>query len=311
MKRIFTLLALIGLFISASAQTRTLVTLSHDGELTFFDKISALEDALVAAVDGDKIYLSSGKFGARSSSITINKKVSIVGNGYDSHILPDIMLQSEVSNLVKYIAPAFEGVRIERLSHATGGGEIDPIEIKACKIAYFNSNGFSNLLIDRCFIDEFVGNNNKNIHIVNSKIKDFKGYHCEILENCNIGRIGNGQYPAYAISCIINEAYLNNDNAKYENCMIWRNTYSSKNGDLRNCYFLSAEDTEPALDDNLEAYYSLEGYLGTDGTQVGIYGGEWYPFSTIPTVPTVNAAASSVTYDPENNQLKVSITVAE
>ena len=65
------------------------------------------------------------------------------------------------------------------------------------------------------------------------------------------------------------------------------------------------------MDDNLECTLDLVslGYLDENGTQVGVYGGD-FPFSETPSVPTVDSAKSSVVYDSEANQLKVTISVA-
>lgn len=318
MKRIFTLLALIGLFISASAQTRTLVTLSHNGELTFFDKNTAFEDALEAAVDGDKIYLSSGTFG-KSENLNITKKISIIGNGYDSKILFFVQFELE-NNAYEYSSPLLEGVRLERLNLESGVG-VYPIEIKTCKINNLVIYNMENVLLDRCFIDQYsLSGNSQNVTIRNSKIKIFNGNSCEVLENCNIKNFNAYHFPAYAASCII-DGVDPSYGGVYENCLMLCNIYAmgSYEPQTHNCYkyidnglyVSSFLDNDLETTDDYRRENTEREFKGVDGTEVGIYGGQWYPFTTTPTLPTVDASKSSVTYDADNHQLKVTITIAE
>ena len=61
---------------------------------------------------------------------------------------------------------------------------------------------------------------------------------------------------------------------------------------------------------NLESdasYLQSQGYLGTDGTIVGIYGGET-PYTLEPTVPKVTD--SNLQLDMENKKLNVNLTVS-
>lgn len=316
MKRIISLIALIGLIVSAYAQTNTLVTLDHNGEQTFFDNVNGLSDAIKAAVDGDKIYLSSGNF-VSPSKITMDKAVSIIGNGYDTHILPEI--EFNFTEDKTYAAPAFEGVFLEKLSNIGNVNYIHAeITLRACKIRSFVAHHFKTITIDRCYIGVFDNQDNYScdqVNIMNSKIESFEGDNVEKMDNCNIGKITTSNYnPKSLSSSIVNSAYLESSRDVFMvNCLIGKNTYTGDTGKLilDNCYRLEA-DAE-VLDRNLECTIDLvqKGYLGTDGTQVGVYGGEWMPYTTVPTLPTVDKSASSVTYDAENNQLKVNIKIME
>lgn len=315
MKRIVTIIAAITMLVSGmAAQTRALATLSHEGQLTFFDKVSALEDAIEAAVDGDIIYLSDGKFGASQQSITIqNKKISIVGNGYNSHIVPNVKFNFALEeSLLTLTAPLLDGVRLEKLEFANtqNNKSIQNVEIKKCMINEISTSYADNIIIDRCKISYYNGSSYKNVSVYNSKIDTFGSVNCEIVENCNIKTI-----KSYSPSYITNSLIENFDNGPskgiYENCIIVNSTESLTSiNEFRNCYDLSSE-LESILDDNLECTISdMSPYVGIDGTVVGIYGGEWFPYSETPSVPTVDSAKSSVEYDKDNNQLKVTITVA-
>lgn len=315
MKRIVTIIAAITMLVAGmTAQTRALATLSHEEQLTFFYKASALEDAIEAAVDGDIIYLSDGKFGASQQSITIqNKKISIVGNGYNSHIVPNVKFNFALEeSLLTLTAPLLDGVRLEKLEFANtqNSKPIQNVEIKKCFINDIKTSYADNILIDRCKISNYECTTYTNVSIYNSKIDTFRGYRCEIVENCNIKTVRTYS-PSYITNSLIENFTSNPNGGVYENCIIVNSTeYITNNNELRNCYDLSSE-LESILDDNLECTISdMSPYVGIDGTVVGIYGGEWFPYSETPSVPTVDSAKSSVEFDKDNNQLKVTITVA-
>lgn len=314
MKRILAIIAAVTMIsVGMTAQTRALATLSHEGQLTFFDKVSAFEDAVEAAVDGDIIYLSDGKFGASQQSITIqNKKISIVGNGYNSHIICDVKFDfmSDQSEII-LSAPLFDGVRLEILEFGDsyGNRSVQNVEIRKCMISEFKSMYADNILLDRCRISTYNGDaSNANIRLCNCKIGSLGGRNCEIIENCNINDITSD--PSYVVNSIITRPRHTTSSITYENC-IFGTSDSAPNSEIRNCYDLGGIYSSGILDENLECNISdMSSYIGTDGTVVGIYGGEWFPYSETPSVPTVDSANSSVEYDKENNQLKVTITVA-
>lgn len=314
MKQIIAMLAAILTVAIASAQTKPLATLSHNGELTFFDQVSALDDAIEAAVDGDIIYLSDGKFGASKSELKIGKKISIIGNGYNSHIIPNIDFRFDTGEKVTLTAPLLDGVRVEELSFYSNGqgAVVDQVEIKKSQISKINCNHTNNLRLDRCYIGRFEGSTNKNIQLYNCKIGTLQGTRCEIVENCNINDIYNLS-PSYITNSIINGFSSSNVfGGIYERCVIGnKEKLSTSSSTLRDCYDLSGNDGTNVLDENLECTIEdMTQYTGIDGTVVGIYGGQWFPYSETPSVPTVDAAKSSVVYDKENNKLNVTITVA-
>ena len=73
-----------------------------------------------------------------------------------------------------------------------------------------------------------------------------------------------------------------------------------------NCYFIS--EYEGACDQNtLESRVDLSEYLGTDGTQVGVYGGTT-PFTLDPQVAKVTE--STFTVDTDAKKLTVKLKVA-
>ncbi|MCM1489698.1 MAG: hypothetical protein NC095_02565 [Muribaculum sp.] len=315
MKRILSLIAFSILFtLTSFAQTRALVTLSHEGQLTFFDNVSAFEDAVNAAVDGDIIYLSEGRFGASTSSFTIkNKKISIIGCGYKSYIIPNITFENSSSGVMNMSAPLFDGVRLEELSFSNsviGSVMIDQLEIKKCKIDKITLDSrTNNIRLDRCNIGVYTNAYKHNIQLDNCKIRSFNGCLCEFVENCNIYYILN-QSPSYASNSIIQNIGKNNGGGVYENCLIGQQSGTSYT-EFVNGWVTPTSTSKQVLNNDLECTIEdMSPYVGTDGTVIGVYGGQWFPYSETPSVPTVDSANSSVEYDKETNKLNVTITVA-
>ena len=87
------------------------------------------------------------------------------------------------------------------------------------------------------------------------------------------------------------------------------NTYDGSIGSSSsktNCYFVS--DYDGACDRNtLESNYDLSNYRGTDGTEVGVYGGST-PFTLDPQVAKVTE--STFTVDTDAKKLTVKLKVA-
>lgn len=302
---ISSILSLIILSLPASAQTLPTVTLDHEGKLTVFEGSSSFEDAVKAAVSDDILYLSPGKFGlvGKQFDIDSSKRIYFVGSGYDSHILYNLVYGFKESPEVNHTT--FEGLMIEKLS--LGGVNncyaID-VSIKNCRFHTLDvSSYFKNVQIESSYIGTFSANvSGPYIAVYNSKIVACGGgYDRDKYYNCNIGEFTN--VSGFYQSCIIGSTTSSNSGRGiFENCVIPSGFTAIS---LRDTY----EVESSILGDNLESTVDLvqSGYLGTDGTEVGIYGGQWNHFSENPTLPTVDSKNSSVEYDPTSNQLKVNI----
>lgn len=314
MKRFFTMIVAACAFLAASAQY-PMVTLSHNGELSFFTNQTAFETALGAAENGDILYLSEGDFIVKNGSYAIKKRVSIVGTGYRSHILGNLTIDMYNNPNSWMAAPLFDGVRLNKLSFSGSAGASNNLgesEIRRCRIGILNNGGLAGteVTFDGCYIEsaDFQGSNN--VILKNSKFKT-DGFSSGITAiNCNI--LCNDSYiPKNLISCILQNIKSSSPSANGSTAInsLFNFTSTSSNFNSYDCYYL-AENGQNLLDDNLECLLDLTeaGYLGQDGTVVGIHGGE-NPFSENPSVPTVDSAKSSVEYDAAGNKLKVSITV--
>lgn len=327
MKRFFTMIVATCAFVAVSAQY-PMVTLSHNGELSFFDDIYAFGSAYNQAENGDTLYLSEGEFILNGGSFTIKKRLSVVGNGYGSHLLGNLFIDMKDNPNSDMDAPLFDGVRLDKLIFRVNNNDNDSrvskenlgvSEIRRCwiKELWDIGDAGTNVTIDKCFMElaQFRGSDG-NVVVKNSKF-------CHITEgysycfygtaiNCNI--LSNAySYPTTMISCIFQRKGQGELRDKMVNHSIINSvldyTPDWNNGYFHDCNIYDPEP-QPLLDENLDCQLNLEelGYLGQDGTVVGIMGGE-SPFSENPSVPTVDTDKSSVEYDAENDKLKVSITV--
>lgn len=315
MKKILSIIVVMCSFCVAMAQN-PMVTLSHDGQLTFFTDLGAFNSAVSVASEGDTIYLSQGSFILTGGSCSLKKDLNIVGNGYDSHILGELVLSGFTNSRHDYL---IDGVRIDHIYFNHGGHSnrensyVNKAEIKRCMIGVLE-NGctvYNDVLYDKCVIEKADFNGYGNVVVQNSKLaKVTSGSNIDKAVNCNIDSIS--YYPSAMISCILKNGtsepkVSTNSNPSIINSLL-DFTPSDSKVTTRGCYFYTGSET--LLDDDMECPLDLTtlGYLGEDGTVVGIHGGE-YPFSENPSLPSVDAKKSSVEYDAASNKLKVSITV--
>lgn len=319
MKRIFTLIALIGMMAAgAAAQSTALVSLSHEGNLTFFEGYDSLEQALEAAQSGDVLYLSRGIYAVNSPEIIINKKVRLVGDGYDTFINSHVQFVSDGEAWTYTDAePALEGLRISQVNNASkDSGFAKMIVIRACKIGELGLRSDSeSYVLDRCYIGKMqnvwyglsieVGVYARNclIEFFNNGLSGSK----IVFENCNIKQLE--QFYGNAYSCIIANVSNSGENSYFYKCWLGLdgdNMSSDPRADQCDFTTMSAGQ----LFDKSYNYHCNTGVLGSDDTPAGVLGGQ-FPYSEAPSLPTVNVANSSVSYDSGNNQLNVNITVKE
>ena len=242
MKRLFTLIVAACAFFAVSAQN-PMVTLSHDGELSFFTNLNAFQSALDSAKNGDILYLSRGEFILNSGNCTISKHVSIVGNGYESHILGNILIR--MTSSYDSEAPLFDGVRLDELKFENGGNYpqyLGKVEIRRTWIRSFLFGGCcKELKIDKCFIetaDYYKTSVNSGIMVKNTKMKmasSYSGYLYNVVaQNCNISF---GSYlPLTAISCILQYTGSSNPTVYDSSCSII-NSLLNFNNEPSGAYF--------------------------------------------------------------------------
>lgn len=333
MKKIFlSVVCLVIVTLQTMADTRQAILLLHNGNGTMFE-FTQLQDAVNAAEDGDTLLLSEGSF---NTSLTINKKVSIIGVGQKSIIrgninvaIPDVVISgtlgSETTEMPVVTATMLDALQIRGNVQITN--RLSGFKMRKCWMTgHFDpAANIYNATIDRCFINEVYSRSGlKSIKIQNCSITKIEWDYASDTRNseinfinCNIGTLeGYSNFKALYLNCIIKapSAMICRStfiNTLYTNAV--KNNISTSN-DLGcvsdQCYVVDFNSTS-GEDGFLTFSFTKEdlesgGYLGADGTVVGMEGGQT-PFSLLPS--RIAVTESQLKVDTEKKQLNVTLKV--
>lgn len=287
---------------TAKAQSSLLATLNHEGTISTFYGTNALQQAHAAAADGDVITLSSGTF----QSVNITKAVTLRGAG----MALDAATQTEPTVLANDFTINIPDETTQRLT-IEGIYTNQKVTINKLKNAmflkdriryfYITGDGYGkDLTFIHCRITEkYSGNNDSNNSAVfqNCLVRGMAGNNY-IFNNClfladtngNNSHSGNSEYR----NCIILNSISTYSTSTYYNnlyCILSGYSFNVTN----NTNVKVAEDNEAIKnlfgysDDNeyklTEAAKAL--IKGSDGTEVGIYGGS-LPYDPTPTNPQIS-----------------------
>ena len=324
MKKLFYLLAMALMATTVSYAQNTLVaTLSHESEVRMFYGPSALINAVGVAVSGDVITLSAGKFNAP----TITSGITIRGAGAEAEKYtdiggPDINIPSDDNNRC-----VIEGVRaslyinsgnlyciksVFEYQISFGSSFTGEAKFVNCNIGTFSLTGSGNVKLSNCTIGNFTNNQN-----TTSKA-DFFNCHLDVSSSTSF-------YKSSFVNCVL---YYSTPGTGYTgsipadasamNCVYIK----CAGGTIIDCYDVTVPEVYANYSTSTDRWggtiYYRDGYelsdvakttyLGTDGKEVGIYGGQ-YPFNLTPTYPVITTlnVAKQATAD---NKLSVEIEVS-
>ena len=314
-------LSVAGLF----AQSSLIATLNHEGNISVFYGGYALQQAHNAAQHGDAITLSSGNFMATN----ITKAITLRGAGMDvdtlNNVQPTIiagdftiqiadsvsqklMMEGLFSNFTITVKNTvrdarFIKSRFNRFSLDNGSstkGYLKNCSFLHCKITeyiYFPSNGS-----DCSFVNSYVrlvNHHSSSLQLTNCIVRSQWDYNdllyctpaCSFT-NCII--VGNNNYRdnlpnnASAYNCIAVNCSENNCFRNIPNSSNQHSTYEALFKEYKGTYNEGVTTFE--LTDEAKTKF-----LGTDKTQVGIYGGNlpYDPITTNPRITKCNVAAKS------------------
>lgn len=306
---------LIMMSITASAITINKALLQHNGEVTLFDGDN-IQAAVNAAEDGDVIYLTLGTF----KPFNVTKKITIRGNGETSVI--DGNVNISIPGSAKLTSPVLEALAVSGTVNV--GAQVDDMIIRKCKIANFTIGAQVNgAVIDRCYITNTLTLSSyiKGMTVVNTKLYEIKANsgatQNTTFVNCNICRLLGNSFSGTIINSILS---FNSTSHSTINSTVILNSLAYIGGSFglllgsssvtQNCYL--GDFGVLVNSNNCECIYNKstlqsKGYLGTDGTVVGIYGGDT-PYTLVPTVPKVTK--SDIKLDAESKKLNVTLTVS-
>lgn len=307
--------------VSAMAQDIQLVTLQHGENMTAYYGMDAFKDAMEASAAGDMITLSGGTFNAT----TINKAVTIQGAGYVEDIANNRYLTRISGDLNIDLPEGASGLVIEGIWNNHNVKVVSSISdfiLKRCRIDRFFFEGQSkNCLILQCrFCDFHPDAHAQNLLVLNSTFNWIFGNesdatlcyeNCVIVTNGGSYSINEEKYPPIATfkNCVIQYPSKNPGCIAYNNVThAEKFTTKSNQNEYHIIYWSDVYDGSV----NWESPLTLKEdaatkYLGTDGTQVGIYGGT-NGFTDVPSNPQVTLKTIAPQSD-TNGKLSVKITV--
>ena len=291
--------AWIGSVMALSAQSVQTATLQKDDGVQVFYGADALNYAVDAAQDGNTIYLSAGNF---NGAYSLSKSIKIIGcGGFNENDAKNtiirglnILRNGTYSNYLELEGFIVKGSTQIRQSSM----------VKMSKIYFQNSCDFLD--------------NGSNIEISGSLIPDYLNFNGSSLSNTNISNciITRLTYGVSNISTVLVSNSIIYDinwgdyNISLQNNIIAANQYNSFPNSVYNNIFTGADNFpnvtnqsgnwenvglsglfvnqpenkwDPTYDYHLK---NPANYVGTDGTQVGIYGG-LFPWNTVPSNPQI------------------------
>lgn len=310
--------------IAAFAGTNSKILLQHEGGVKVYDS-NQMTQALADAVKGDTLFLSEGTF----AGFDLTKEVMIRGCGKTTIITGAVKIA--IAGNPTFSAPLLDALKID--NSFTVSQPCNKLHIRKCWITgdiSFSAKS-EDVLIDRCSninsdIKKFtISSNIVSMTVMNSEINYLysNGVTGSVVTfiNCNIrsrySEIANQTF----INCIFGYGGYHYSNYSYDsyeltNCTLLNclyNTYSSNynngnvgNSTLQSCY--GVDNGTSLLTDLSKDVLLANGYLGNDGTIVGINGGNT-PFDSdmLPAAPKVTD--QSISLDLENKKLNVSLKV--
>ena len=312
--------------VQVSAQSSVIATLFHDGDIKTFYGTGALRSAHAAAVHGDVITLSSGSFTATD----ITKAVTLRGAGmeYDSIsvteptiISGDFSIQIASDSTLQNNNLVMEGIYHNAAGVITVNGSLKNPQFVKCRLYVIRcsyTNGmyyanFINCVIARqvyfydygsatfvnCYVNDLYQYNSRSSHeFQNCVVKDdnFFNVHNTVFRNCFLyaASTTNCNLPTFspAYNCVgytdstTGGIFTNQSNTTNTKVSSLSDVFKTWTGSsLANFKTERLELTDAAKTK----------YLGSDGTQIGIYGGS-IPFDPRPSNPQItklNVASKS------------------
>ncbi len=317
MKKLF--LSLVAAIIGATmafAQTTLVATLSHGEDITMYYGAYALREAVNAAASGDVINLSGGAFQA----VNISKAVTLRGTGIDdaapTYIAGDFTMSVPTDDTHRL---SMEGIRCT--GTITMQGTWSSPYFLRCQFNNFHyqqsgstTANVKNAMFANCKITGYYYlYNTSSVQFINSYVNGFYNYSETTASasfiNCLIKPYNSGDEPgtiksSQLLNCVIFQTNVTYDDSSTlpsttiaSHCVaigysdLFRYVAASTNnkGVSRNEYAKvfktftgNYSDTETfELADDAKTTYT-----GTDGTQVGLYGGV-LPYSSTPSYPQI------------------------
>lgn len=338
MKKVKQLLMIVLLSNTFALFAQQKVALHSNGNTTIFSSTNPFIDAYNASATGDTIYLPGGSF---TPPANFDKTLAVYGAGHyvdSSLVTGKTFINGNIT--LKENADGFhlEGLEINGIVTFYNNESVNNVVITWCKINNtFNvtgnlTNPSSNLsLIGNVFMQNIYLENAQTVLLSNNIIKSFMSSKGNMINN----NIIMSYIPDYYAG---NYLFYGDNNTINNNIIFWNDANNARvngHGNVfqNNLYVVSAPNygTNPTALNNYTGIpqadifinqtgvefdythdYHLQEpvtYLGTDGTQVGIYGGTFpYKEGAVPSNPHFQFKNIAPTTD-INGDLNIQIQV--
>lgn len=280
-----TLILIVALIIATTtslAQQAT-ATLNHNDTLTVFYGIDAFKDACTKAQYGDVISLSHGQF----TGPTIDTGVTVIGSGMDADTLQGTFPTIVLGNTYVNDDCNFKNIYFQNVG--SNNKNVNNVSYERCKIDYFRNKYVGSALtpsflyLYSCVVHSLIVEDNVSLQAVNSYVIVGCSKSCKscVFENCIVEQDGGSGinrstlsnciilgYPGYdtfSSDCYVMNSLLKSDmKSPFIGCIAAVNSW------------VVPQSTQIFKDGS--DYYELtdeikNAYKGTDGKELGIYGG--------------------------------------
>ena len=306
MKKFLLSMMALGCMLAAQGQNDVVTaTLQHGNELTVFKMANALNEAINAAVDGDVITLSEGTF----NSFTIEgKSLTIYGAGFEDDDITGT--RTTRINGGSYIRGTMSNLHIEGCVFGASVSEcnIESLLIQNCNLTGITWSGSGTVLDMVLYNNVITGNiaghpnyqfNSVQISncYVGGKIAYFPNLSPVMIDHCVLNNNGYGIYYYSNSIFAKNDIYILSAETVVKNCIF----YANRNFDAidqENCYFgigsnifTDADGGAYSADRTFEIQQP-DVWIGTDGTQIGLHGGQGW--SKVPRIPVIKSLGLNV-----------------
>lgn len=303
------LLAVVGILFATTsfAQNALVASLSSGTDVTYYYGVTALEQAVSAAKSGDIINLSSGSFNATNitQGITVrgagidSPEPTYINGDFDINITDDtnrfmmegIKCANRMNLKGSYTNPFFLKCTFTQVTFKTEGDNLKNIMFVNCKIpSGFSAGGNNTCNLVSCFIGGLGQFHNATITATNCIIED-NYYYNNYLRQCqffNCIFISSNGRPSekipsssQATDCI-SVNFGDHDFFSELSVRTGCPTTSLEFGAVFKTFTGTYSDTETfELTDAAKTTY-----LGTDGLEIGLYGG-LQPYDSTPSYPLI------------------------
>lgn len=327
MKKLFLLLtAAIAFGVCAMAQDSRVATLQHGTNFRTYYGTDAFISAHNDASDGDVITLTAGEF----NCCDVTKALTIRGEGMNKTVLQKYPMSIIIPKDSPY-SLRFEGMTLQcwsgswnsRFSISSSGGSATVV-IADCVI---NCVGDFDITFKNCnavilnsklkLKKNVIAEGNSSIICINSILTSLSGGTFD-MQNCVITGTANVTNSIIKNSIIYGVSTLDNTNTtshcllKYGSSGFANSWYVKTEPDVNPDPWGEDPETPAVLWADLfgEDYHLTDAaaatYLGTDGTQVGIYGGA-YPYDETPDYPLVKNLEVKGIHEDGKLQVKINV----